>query len=87
MILVQLEIFGINIPFLVLRAVIWRKYDTAIFMVKNMVALVIGVIELLVLKGMCKWGENPTPEQEPPRQEQAPPRQEQAPPQHSEQAI
>ena len=47
--LVQLEIFLINLPFLVLRAVIWRKYETAIFMVKNIVALVIGEIEFLVL--------------------------------------
>ena len=66
MIVVVLEIFLINLPFLVLRAVIWRKYDTAIFMVKNIVALVFGVIEYLVLKGKCEWGENTTPEQTPP---------------------
>ena len=62
MIVVVLEIFLINLPFLVLRAVIWRKYETAIFMVKNIVALVIGVIEFLVLKGVLKWGGNATGE-------------------------
>jgi hypothetical protein len=79
--IVQLEIIGINLPFLVLRAVIWRKYDTAIFMVKNIVALVFGVIEYLVLKGnkgKCERGENSTPEQAHPdkESEQAYPRQE-----------
>ena len=62
MLVVVLEIFLINLPFLVLRAVIWRKYETAIFMVKNIVALVIGVIEFLVLKGILKWGGNATGE-------------------------
>ena len=55
---VQLEIIGINLPFLVLRAIIWRKYEAAIFMVKNIVALAIGVIEFLVLKGKLKCGGN-----------------------------
>ena len=63
MILVQFEIIGINLPFLVLRAVIWRKYEAAIFMAKNIIALVIGVIEFFVLKGKCKWGGNATREQ------------------------
>ena len=82
MILVQLEIIGINLPFLVLRCVIWRKYETAIFMVKNIVALIIGVIELFIVKGKCEWVENSTPA------EQVPPRQgEQANPQQGEQAI
>jgi hypothetical protein len=59
---VILEIIGINLPFLVLRCVIWRKYEAAIFMAKNIVALVIGVIEFLVLKGILKWGGNATGE-------------------------
>ncbi|CAB4000256.1 Hypothetical predicted protein [Paramuricea clavata] len=54
--LVQLEIFLINLPFLVLRAIIWRKYEAAIFMVKNILALVIGVIEYLGRRGMLKCG-------------------------------
>ena len=61
-VVVILEIFGINLPFLVLRCVIWGKYETAIFMAKNIVALVIGVIEFLVLKGILKWGGNATGE-------------------------
>ncbi|CAB4042091.1 Hypothetical predicted protein [Paramuricea clavata] len=59
---VILEIFLINLPFLVLRCVIWGKYEAAIFMAKNIVALVIGVIEFLVLKGILKWGGNTTGE-------------------------
>ena len=62
MLVVVLEIFFINLPFLVLRTVIWRKYESAIFMVKNIVALVFGVIEFLVLKGVLKWGVNATGE-------------------------
>ena len=61
--LVHLEIIGINLPFLVLRAVIWRKYEAAIFMTKNIIALVIGVIEYLVLIGICKCGGNAIREQ------------------------
>ncbi|CAB4028043.1 Hypothetical predicted protein [Paramuricea clavata] len=57
--LVQLEIIGINLPFLVLRAIIWRKYEAAIFMVKNIVALAFGVIEFLVLKEILICGGNP----------------------------
>ncbi|CAB4042092.1 Hypothetical predicted protein [Paramuricea clavata] len=60
--LIILEIIGINLPFLVLRCVIWRRYEAAIFMTKNIVALVIGVIEFLVLQGILKWGGNTTGE-------------------------
>ena len=60
---VLLEIIGIDLPFLVLRAVMWRKYEAAIFMAKNIIALVIGVIEIFVLIGVCKWGRNATREQ------------------------
>ena len=60
--LVILEIIGINLPFFILRCVIWRRYEAAIFMAKNIVAFVIGVIELLVLKGILKWGGNATGE-------------------------
>ena len=54
MILGPLEIIGINLPFLVLRAVIWHKYESAIFIAKNVVALVVGGVEFLILKGMYK---------------------------------
>ena len=52
-----LEIIGTNLPFLVLRAIIWHKYEAAIFISKNDVALVVGGIEFLILKGKCKCGE------------------------------
>ena len=60
MFLVQLEFFGINLPFLVLRAVIWHKYKAAILMAKNISCLVVGGIEFLILKGKCKCEENVT---------------------------
>ena len=44
-----LEIIGTNLPFLVLRAIIWHKYEAAIFIAKNAVALVVGGVEFLVL--------------------------------------
>ena len=62
MLLSLLEIIGINLPFLVIRAVIWHKYEAAIFIAKNIVALVIGVLEFLILKGTCQCGENSTGE-------------------------
>ena len=49
-----LEIIGTNLPFLVLRAVIWHKYEAAIFIAKNAVALVVGGVEFLILKRKCK---------------------------------
>ena len=51
-----MEIIGTNLPFLVLRAIIWHKYEAAIFIAKNAVALVVGVVEYLILKGYCKCG-------------------------------
>ena len=58
MFLGPLEIIGTNLPFLVLRAVIWHKYEAAIFIAKNVVALVVGGVEFLILKGMCKCQRN-----------------------------
>ena len=49
-----LEIIGTNLPFLVLRAIIWHKYEAAIFIAKNAVALVVGGVDFLILKGKCK---------------------------------
>ena len=60
MFFVQLEFFGINLPFLVLRAVVWHKYETAIFMAKNIICLVVGGIEFLILRGICKCEGNVT---------------------------
>jgi hypothetical protein len=51
---VQLEIIGINLPFLVLRAVVWQKYETAIIMAKKIFCMVIGGVEFLILIGQCK---------------------------------
>ncbi|XP_028399885.1 uncharacterized protein LOC114523220 [Dendronephthya gigantea] len=51
-----LEIIGTNLPFLVLRSVIWHKYEAAIFIAKNAVALVVGAVEFVILTGMCKCG-------------------------------
>ena len=55
-----LEIIGTNLPFLVLRAIIWHKYEAVIFIAKNAIALVVGGIEFLILKGKCKCGGNST---------------------------
>ena len=49
-----LEIIGTNLPFLVLRAIIWHKYEAAIFIAKNAVALVVEGVDFLILKGKCK---------------------------------
>ena len=56
MFLGPLEIIGTNLPFLVLRALIWHKYEAAVFIAKNSVALVVGAVEFLILKGTCKCG-------------------------------
>jgi hypothetical protein len=55
-----LEIIGTNLPFLVLRAIVWHKYEAAIFIAKNAVALVVGAVEFLVLNGNCKCEGKPT---------------------------
>ncbi|CAB4036934.1 Hypothetical predicted protein [Paramuricea clavata] len=60
MVLGPLEIIGTNLPFLVLRAIIWHKYEAVIFIVKNAVALVVGGVEFLILKGKCKCKGNST---------------------------
>ena len=54
MFLSPLEIIVTNLPFLVLRAIIWHKYEAAIFIAKNAGALVVGGVEFFILKGKCK---------------------------------
>ena len=46
-----LEIIGTNVPFLTIRAVIWKKYkhESAVFIAKNIVSLVVGAVEFGVL--------------------------------------
>jgi hypothetical protein len=63
MFLGPLEIIGTNLPFLVLRSIIWHKYEAALFIAKNSVALVIGAVEFLILKGKCKCEGRPRQEQ------------------------
>ena len=60
MFLGPLEIIGTNLPFLVLRAIIWRKNESAVFMAKNAIALVVGGVEFVILKGWCKCEGKPT---------------------------
>ena len=55
-----LEIIGTNLPFLVLRAIIWHKYEAAIFIAKNAVALVVRGVEFLILKGKFRMEGNST---------------------------
>ena len=52
------EMFGTNLPFLVLRAIIWHKYEAAIFIAKNVLALVVGAVELLIHTPMCHCEKN-----------------------------
>ena len=46
-----LEIICANLPFLVIRGVIWKKYkhESAVFIAKNIVSLVVGTVECGVL--------------------------------------
>ncbi len=46
-----LEIIGTNLPFLVIRSVIWKKhqYESAVFIAKNIVSLVVGAVEFGIL--------------------------------------
>ena len=46
-----LEIIGTNLPFLVIRSVIWKrhKYEVAVFIAKNIVSLVVGAVECGIL--------------------------------------
>ena len=48
MFLSPLEIIVTNLPFLVLRAIIWHKYEAAIFIAKNAGALVVGGVEFFI---------------------------------------
>lgn len=54
-----IEIIGTNFPFLVLRAVVWGvyKYEASVFIAKNIVSLVVGLVEFCILKKYIKWGE------------------------------
>ena len=59
MILGPIEIIGINFPFLILRSVVWGKYnyEASVFIAKNIVSLVVGLVEFCILKECIKWGE------------------------------
>lgn len=58
-ILGPIEIFGTNFPFLVLRSVVWGvyKYEASVFIAKNIISLVVGVVEFCILKKYIEWGE------------------------------
>ena len=45
------ETIAINLPFLVIRAVIWHihKYESSVFIAKNALALVFGTVEFVIL--------------------------------------
>ncbi|XP_028399891.1 uncharacterized protein LOC114523226 [Dendronephthya gigantea] len=59
MILGPIEIIGTNLPFLVLRSVVWGKYkyEASVFIAKNIVSLVVGLVEFCILKKYIQWGE------------------------------
>ena len=59
MILGPIEIGGTNLPFLILRAVVWGcyKYEASVFIAKNVISLVVGFVEFGILKEWIKWGE------------------------------
>lgn len=59
MILGPIEIIGTNFPFLVLRGVVWGKYkyEASVFIAKNIVSLVVGLVEFCILKKYFQWGE------------------------------
>ena len=52
MILIPLEIIGINLSFLVLRLALWHKCAAPIFIAKNTIAIVTGGIQFFHLKEM-----------------------------------
>ena len=52
MLLIPMEIIGINISFLVLRLALWHKCAAPIFIAKNTLTIVTGGIEFFHLKGM-----------------------------------
>ena len=43
-----------NLPFLIIRAIIWEKYESAIFMGKNAIALLMEFVQFLISKQCCK---------------------------------
>ena len=53
-----LEIFGTNLPFLVIRIFIWKRhqYNASLFIAKNIISLVIGGVVFDLLKGVWKCG-------------------------------
>ena len=58
MILGPIEI-GTNLPFLILRGVVWGvyKYEASVFIAKNIISLVVGLVEFGILKKYIQWGE------------------------------
>ena len=54
------DIFGTNLPFLILRSVVWYKYEAVAFIAKNIIAVVIFAIEFGISLKWCKCGKNPT---------------------------
>lgn len=59
MVLGPIEIIGTNLPFLVIRSVVWgvHKYEASVFIAKNIVSLAVGAVEFCVLKKWFYWGE------------------------------
>ncbi len=53
-----LEIFGTNLPFLVIRIFIWKRhqYNASLFIAKNIISLVIGGVVFGLLNGVWKCG-------------------------------
>ena len=53
-----IQIFCINLPFLILRLIVWFDcdYEASIFISKNIISLVISVIEIAVLSKCCTCG-------------------------------
>ena len=43
-----------NLPFLIIRAIIWEKYESAIFLGKNAIALLMEFVQFLISKRWCK---------------------------------
>ncbi len=62
MILGPIEIIGTNLPFLILRAVVWGvyKYEASVFIAKNIISLVVGLVEFCILKKCLQWGKPTT---------------------------
>ena len=53
-----IQIFCINLPFLILRLIVWLDcgYEASIFIAKNIISLVISIIEIGVLCKCCTCG-------------------------------